>query len=255
MSVLNSQVGGGWLLGDAIPLRTTVWTRWTPHVARDVSLWPSHWPAQGDLLHWCQSAAPGVAVILILMGIVYLLFGFTIAKILVTLNAALIGGFLGAIIGEKAGGGGAALPGAITAGLLSATAAWPTLKGSVAVFGGLLGAVVGVAIWRLSDLDPNFGWSGGLTGLVLCGLLSLLLFRPCVITYTSLQGAVMVVFGTLALMLKHDDLGPSLSYQLAGKPFLLPMTIFVPTLLGYIYQQSMSPAGAVEGPPPPPKKG
>ena len=30
------------------------------------------------------------------------------------------------------------------------------------------------------------------------------------------------------------------------------MTVFVPTLLGYIYQQSMSPAA--EGPPPPPKK-
>ncbi len=236
----------------AVPLRAAAWTNWSPRAeAVTHSLVPSHWPAQGDLLHWCQSAAPGLAVMLILMGIVYLLFGFSFAKILVTLNAALIGGVLGATIGERAGGGGAALPAAVVAGLLAATAAWPTLRGSVAVLGGLLGGVLGVTVWRLADLDPTFGWSGGLTGLVFCGLLSLLLFRPCVITYTSLQGAAMVVFGTLALILKHDDFGPSLHNTLTGKPLLLPMTIFVPTLLGYIYQQSMS--GVPAGPSPPKK--
>ncbi len=253
MVTLNGPMG--WLLADAIPLRSTTWVRSAPRAIRDVSSWPTHWPAQADLIHWCQVAAPGMAVLSILIGIVYLLFGFSIAKILVTLNAAMIGGIAGAVVAERAGGGGAALPGAITAGLLAATCAWPTLKGSVAVLGALLGAVLGVAIWRLSNLDPTFGWSGGLTGLVLCGLLSLLLFRPCVITYTSLQGAAMVVFGTIALLLKHDDFGPSLNSQLTGKPFLLPMTIFVPTLLGYIYQQSMSaPDVAPAGPPPPPKK-
>ena len=121
----------------------------------------------------------------------------------------MIGGWVGAELGERVGGPGAALPGAVVAGLLAATVAWPTLKWSTAVLGGLLGAIVGVAIWRLSDLDPTFGWSGGLTGLVFCGLLSLLLFRPCVITYTSLQGAAMLVFGVLALVLKHEDMGPS----------------------------------------------
>jgi hypothetical protein len=234
------------------------WPQWPSDAAEHaggLSLSPSQWPAQGQLLHWCQQAAPGLAVVLILAGIVYLLFGLSIAKILVTLNATVIGGWLGAELGERAGGSGAALPGAVVAGLLAATIAWPTLKWSVAVLGGMLGLVLGVAAWRLSDLDPSFGWSGGLTGLVLCGLLSLLVFRACVITYTSLQGAAMVVFGTLALILKHEDLGPSLHSQMTGKPFLLPMAIFVPTLIGYIYQRAMSaPAPTPAGPPPPPKK-
>ena len=98
-------------------------------------------------------------MLLILVGIVYLLFGFSIAKILVTLNAALVGGWIGALVGERTGGGGAALPGAVILGLLSATAAWPTLRGSVAVLGAMLGAILGVVVWRLSDLDPTFGWS------------------------------------------------------------------------------------------------
>ena len=256
MGVLNQVVGRGSLLADAggpWALRSTGWSSWRPRaVPDDASFLPAHWPAQDDLLHWCQAAAPGVGVMLILIGIVYLLFGFSIAKVLVTLNAAIIGGWAGALLGERVGGGEAALPGAVIAGLLAGTAAWPTVKGSVAVMGALLGAVLGVAFWRLSNLDPTFGWSGGLTGLVLCSLLSLLLFRPCVMTYTSLQGAAMVVFGVLALILKHDDFGPALNSHLQGRPFLLPMTIFVPTLLGYIYQQTMSPTPV--GPPPPPKK-
>ena len=226
------QVGDGTTAAAA-----AVWTRLPGgHMA---SLSPAHWPGQGELLHWCQSAAPGIAVALILTGIIYLLFGFSMAKVLVTLNALLIGAWAGAIVGHKVGGNGAVLPGVVVCGLLAATAAWPTLRGSVAVLGGMLGGVLGVVVWRLSELDPTFGWSGGLTGLVLCGLLSLLLFRPCVITYTSLQGAAMVVFGTLALLLKHDEMGPSLASHLSGKPLLLPMAIFVPTLLGYVYQQSM----------------
>jgi hypothetical protein len=245
----------GQLLADLLPMRSAGWGHWSPQPVHD-PVWPSHWPVEGDLIHWCQSATPGLAVLSILIGIVYLLFGFSIAKVLVTLNAAMLGAVLGAFAGDRAAGGGAALPGAVTVGLLAASAAWPTLKGSVAVLGAILGAVLGVTAWRLSSLDPTFGWSGGLTGLVLCCLMSLLLFRPCVITYTSLQGSAMVVFGTIALILRHDDFGPSLATQLAGKPFLLPMTIFVPTLAGYIYQQTMSaPAAAVPAaPPPPPKK-
>ena len=112
----------------------------------------------------------------------------------------------------------------------SCAACWPATAGVADVQGvgrrprfGLLGAVLGVTVWRLANLDPAFGWSGGLTGVVLCGLLSLLLFRPCVITYTSLQGATMLVFGALVLVLKHDDMGPSLAGQMDGKPLLLPM--------------------------------
>ena len=256
MGNLNQLVGGGPFLADANglwDLRSTGWARWNPRPVDDgsgLSFLPSHWPAQGDLLHACHNATAPVAVLLILMGIVYLLFGFSIAKILVTLNAAILGGWVGAMIGDRIGGDGASLPGAVVAGLLAATAAWPTMKWSVAVMGGMLGAVLGVVVWRLVDLDPNFGWSGGLTGLVLCALLSLLLFRPCVMTYTSIQGAAMLVFGVLALALKHEDVGPMLNAHLQGRPFVLPMTIFVPTLLGYIYQQTMS--AAPVGPPPPP---
>jgi len=211
---------------------------------------PDHWPIQGDLLTWCQQMSPGMAVLLIMAGIVYLLFGYYAFKILVTLNATILGAYFGAVLGES---NGIAIPAAIVGGLLAAAATWPTMKYAVAVMGGLFGALLGATFWRLGNLDAHFAWSGALSGLIFFGLLSFILFRQCVMTYTSLQGAVMLVFGILALIFKYDQMSSSLSHSFQIKPFLLPLAIFVPTLLGFIYQQNMFPAGG-GGPPAPAKK-
>ena len=177
------------------------------------STFPAHWPVQVDVLEWCKAAGPGIAVILILAGIVFLLFGYSIFKALVTLNAALLGGYVGMLLGEKSG---VEVPSAIVGALLAATAAWPTMKYSVAIMGGLFGMVLGVTMWRLGNLDPNFGWSGGVTGMVFFGLLSFLLFRECIMTYTSLQGSVMLVFGLLGLILEIPGSGRPVDPSLSG---------------------------------------
>jgi hypothetical protein len=205
---------------------------------------PNHWPLQADLLQWCHTMGPGMAVLLILGGIVYLLFGMYIFKILVTLNAAIMGAYLGAVVGETSG---TTIPAAIVGGLLAAAATWPIMKHAVGIMGGVFGALLGATVWRLCNLDPAFIWSGALTGIVFCGLLSFVLFRQCIMTYTSLQGSVMLVFGSLALIFKYDNLSSSLVESMQLKPFLLPLAIFVPTLLGIIYQQTMFPAAAHSG--------
>ena len=61
---------------------------------------PKTWPHQKDLLTWCQQMTPGVAALLILVGIVYLLFGFQIFKGLVLVNAAVVGAYVGAYLGQ-----------------------------------------------------------------------------------------------------------------------------------------------------------
>jgi hypothetical protein len=209
--------------------------------------WPSHWPLQGDLLAWCHSTGPGVATLLIIGGIVYLLFGYYIFKALVTLNSAILGAYFGAVLGDKSG---TEVPAAIVGALLAAAATWPVMKYAVAVMGGLFGALLGATIWRLCDLDPHFAWSGAMTGLVFFGLLSFLLFRQCIMTYTSLQGSVMLVFGILALIFKYDSIASTIDHSFEIKPFLLPLSIFIPTLLGFIYQQAVFPATApASGPP------
>jgi hypothetical protein len=212
---------------------------------------PRHWPAQADLLNFCHKIGPGVAVLLVVLGIVYLLFGLYIFRALVTLNAAILGAYFGAVLGQASN---AAVPAAIVGGLLSACATWPIMKYAVAILGGVAGALLGATVWRLCALDPTFTWSGALTGLVFFGLLSFLLFRQCIMTYTSLQGAVMVVFGGISLAFRTDQIARLLNHSLATKQFLLPMAIFIPTLVGFVYQQAMFPLAGAEANPAPGKK-
>jgi len=209
----------------------------------------THWPAQADLLAWCRTIGPGEAALLILVGVIYLLFGINMFKFLVMLNVALIGAMLGAVIGQKTG---SELPGAIVGGVSGAALTFPFMKYAVALIGGLFGIMVGCALWRVSSLPGDLFWAGGLCGCLLFGLLSFVIFKVCVMTYTSLQGAIMIVVGVLGLLLKYPSFAMSLTQTLTLKPFILPVAIFVPTIMGLIYQHSGPTPQSVK--PVPPKK-
>ncbi|MCS7032785.1 MAG: hypothetical protein NZ561_02190, partial [Phycisphaerae bacterium] len=131
-------------------------------------------PEQTDLLHWCQTMNPGAAMLLVAAGVVYLLFGFYLFKWLVTLNAALVGAYLGSLVGQS---GDAAIAGAFMGGFAAAAATWPLMNYAVTIMGGLFGALLGISLWRSVGLDPTYAWSGGLTGLIFFGMLSFLVFR------------------------------------------------------------------------------
>jgi hypothetical protein len=102
--------------------------------------------------------------------------------------------------------------------------------------GGLFGALLGISVWRAVGLDPGYAWSGGLTGLVFFGMLSFVVFRLSVMTYTSLQGSVMLIFGVLSLIYKYPDFAGRVTEALTIKPFILPAAIFIPTICGMFYQ-------------------
>ncbi len=200
---------------------------------------PSHWPAQTDLLTWCQTMTPGTAAILLVMGVVFLMFGWYMYKWLVTLNAALFGAYIGAYLGSHTND---AIAGALIGGFTAAAASWPLMKWAVAVMGGLFGAALGASVWRSFNLDPQFAWAGGMSGLLFLGMLNFILFRGSVIMYTSLQGAVMLIFGALGLIYKYQSIAPMLTDNMTSRAFILPAAIFVPAMFGLIYQQMNYPA-------------
>ena len=194
----------------------------------------AHWPGQRDLLTYCQGMGPAVAAMLIVGGLVYLLYGMRWFKTLVVLNAAAVGAILGGAVGYQ---GGAAIPGAVVGAVLAGVITWPMMKWAVAIMGATTGALLAATVWRVAGLDPAFTWAGALTGLVGGCLMCFILFRGCVMTYTSLQGSVMVIFGVLGLLFMYRDLGPRIGKYLAVKPYFLPLCIFIPTIMGIIYQQ------------------
>jgi hypothetical protein len=207
---------------------------------------PPHWPAQADLLAWSYDMSAALALLLVLLGIVYLLFGFHLFKPLALLNAAFIGSLVGIYISQKTGG---PLPSGVLGGFIGAAVTYPLMKWAVAVMGGLFGAVLGLTLWRTFGLEPGFAWTGAMMGLIACGLLCFIVFRGSVMAYTSLQGSTMLVFGILSLVFKYQGVAPRLTESLQLKPFLLPMVVFIASILGLIYQQHRELTAPVGGPP------
>ncbi len=211
---------------------------------------PDRWPGQVDILKECQSMPTVLAVFLIIAGLTYLLWGFRYFQWLVLLNATILGGLVGYKLGIPYD---AAIPCAIIGSFIAGAITWQSMKYSIAVMGGLFGAILGASLWRAAGLEPAFAWSGAGMGLILFGLLSFIIFRESLMTYMSLQGAVMIVFGSLGLIYKMNEVGPILTEKLNVTPFLLPMAIFIPAVVGIIYQQQTT-AAPEGGPPPPPAK-
>jgi hypothetical protein len=196
---------------------------------------PAHWPAQTDLIGWCKHMGPGLAALLIALGVVYLLFGFKMFRVLMMLNAAALGAAIGISLGQKTEIGFALM---VLCGFVAAAITWPMMKWAVAILGGLAGALLGASVWQTFGLDPHFAWSGALTGLVLFGLLSFIIFRGSVTMYMSLQGAAMLILGVLAMIFKYEQIAPKVTSTMTLKPFLLPMAVIIPAIIGMLYQQS-----------------
>ncbi|MCS7034224.1 MAG: hypothetical protein NZ561_09545, partial [Phycisphaerae bacterium] len=57
-----------------------------------------------------------------------------------------------------------------------------------------------------------------------------------VMTYTSLQGSVMLIFGGLSLIYKYPDLSPRITEAMTIKPFILPAAVCIPAIIGMFYQ-------------------
>jgi hypothetical protein len=202
-------------------------------------LMPSHWPAQMDLLTACQNLGPGEACLLVLLGIVYLMFGYSIFKALVTLNAMAAGAYLGALLGKSSN---AMAAGAFIGAVIAAAITFPLMKYAIMVMGGIFGAALGASLWRQASLQPDLAWAGALSGLIFFGMLSMIVYRGSVILYTSLQGAVMLVFGVLSLLYKYQGVAPDVTAIFSKRAFILPTVVLVPALVGLLYQQSMYPA-------------
>ncbi|HMO26848.1 MAG TPA: hypothetical protein PKB10_11315 [Tepidisphaeraceae bacterium] len=204
---------------------------------------PTQWPATTDLLEWCHMLNAGTAALLLVGGIVYLLFGYYLFKGLITLNAALAGAYVGAIFGKL---GEAVVPGAFIGAFIAAAVCWPMMRWAVAITGALIGFILGIAVWRAIGLDPSFSPAGGAVGLVFFGMISFILFKGSVMMFTSVQGASMIIVGALGLLQKYQEIAPTIQKSLEQSPVILPMAVFVPAVIGLIYQQSTGEAEAAK---------
>jgi MFS family permease len=213
--------------------------------------WTSQWqlPSQGEAMDALSHLADTklglvVALLLLACGLVYLVQGWKIFKILVVANAAVLGAMLGARVGGLMHGENMWLWAGSLGALLCATLSWPLMKYAVSVMGGLSGSLLGYGLWfyvgHLTGQQHilQYAWAGALIGLVTLGLLAFVVFRLVITIFTALQGSVMTVAGLVSLLMVNDSLATRLEPQLRNNQYLLLLLLAVPAIIGVGYQYS-----------------
>ena len=185
------------------------------------------------------------AVALVLVGVVFLLYGYRYFKAVVIINAAAIGALCGMYLGTRAGSASMPVVLGVAGAVLLGVLAWPAIRYCVCLMGALAGAVVGMGLWHfvaeavgLRELG-QYSWAGALVGMVVVGMLAFVVFQTCVMIFTSVQGALMIVSGACALLLAPGlGLKESVLPALRDNPYLLTVLIGVPAVLGFAFQHA-----------------
>ncbi|HUT01534.1 MAG TPA: DUF4203 domain-containing protein [Phycisphaerae bacterium] len=206
-------------------------------------------PSQGEVLDSLIGLAQSnygavMAMFLFACGLVYMLQGWKIFKVLVVANAAVLGAVIGAHLGGLLRGQDTWLYTGIAGGMLLAVLAGPLMKYAVSLMGGLAGSFVGYSLWhyvaRTVDRPEmgQYGWVGALIGLITLGLLAFVILKAVVTIVTSIQGSLMTVSGIVALLMKHPALRESLEFPLRQNTHLIALLVGVPAVIGFAFQYS-----------------
>lgn len=190
-------------------------------------------PPNEAFWNWVAGLGYVEAAVSIAIGLVYLLYGFKVFKILVIVNAAALGAWVGYLATQQWQIPWWTPP---VAGLALGLLAWPLMRYAVCVMGALAGALLGTFIAKAIGLSDQAVLAGAIIGLATLGLLAFVIFRIIVTGFTSLQGSLLATAGVVAVAARALHLSDPIRQGLADRPYMLPILIFVPAAAGFVYQ-------------------
>ncbi|MCI0498453.1 MAG: hypothetical protein L0Y36_02055 [Planctomycetales bacterium] len=182
------------------------------------------------------------ALLMISVGVVYMLYGWRIFRVLVVISFGFIGLFLGILAGEKLSTSpNAVIWGGLAGMILFAIVSIPLMKWCVSVLGALAGGIVTGGLWIALGLSQVYLPAGFIVGFIAGGLISFILLKVSVMLFTSLGGSLILVSGMLALLHQYET-------QVTTPPtghihnlvtlhdWFLPLVLILPTVIGMIIQ-------------------
>ncbi len=176
------------------------------------------------------------AITFISFGVICLMYGWRVFKVLVTICFALLGMLAGAFVSQQISSEGnplfASLIGMGILGILSV----PLMRWAVSILGAMSGGVLTSALWYAVGLSETYIWAGALVGIVAGGMISFIIFRIAVILFTSLWGAGLIVVGILALLFLYPHTSMQVDTLVHRHNWFLPAVLGVPTALGLFLQ-------------------
>ncbi len=182
-------------------------------------------------LTWLQ------AVLAISFGIVYLMYGWRIFRVLVVICFALIGMFIGIKLGTMAG---SAIWGGVIGLILLSAMSMPLMKWCVCVLGAVAGGILTAGLWYAFGWAQAYIWAGATVGIVAGGMISFIVLKASVMLFTSLGGSAVTVIGILALLHLYENnqipITTHIHDLVHDQNWFLPVALMVPTLIGVIMQ-------------------
>ena len=168
------------------------------------------------------------------IGLVFLLYGFKLYKLLVSLVFAAVGSVLGGALAACVGW--SAMLGMVAGALVLGLLAWPLHR----IAWGLLGGAIlgGAAVLLLSARSQDPILLAIVATVIFAGgfILTLLLMRPLIILVTAILGAAVLVQAILRLSLLWPSFGDPVASMLQAKPYLLAILVALAAALGFLLQ-------------------
>ncbi len=182
-------------------------------------------------LSWLQ------AIIAISFGVVYLLYGWRIFRVLVVISFGLAGMVIGIRMGSYVGSN---LWGGVIGLVLMAIVSVPLMRWCVCILGSVAGGIVTGGIWYACSLPEIYIWAGAAVGAVAGGMISFIVLKLSVMLFTSMGGSVIVSVGVLALMNSYENAQEPVTTHIHdmvyNENWFLPVVLLVPTIIGMITQ-------------------
>ncbi len=175
------------------------------------------------------------AMTFISFGVVCLLYGWRVFRVLVVMSFFVLGLIGGIHLGEIVSAGGSTLLG-IMLGIVLAIISIPMMRWAVCLLGAAAGGLITAGVWHAFSLPPQYIWAGGLAGVIAGGMMSFIIFRISVMLFSSLTGSGLMVTGMLALLYLYPSSQAQVDELVHQENWFLPIAIMIPTAVGVFLQ-------------------
>lgn len=204
-------------------------------VENDVQVVPVDWIwGQIESLSWFHAIAA------ISFGVVYLLYGWRIFKVLAVICFSMIGLFVGIYLGEKVDN---PVWGGIIGLAMLGFVSIPMMKWAICILGAIAGGTLTGALWYAFELPQMYLWAGAAVGLVAGGMISFIVFKIAVMLFTSMGGSATMMAGFLSLLHQYqlldnpDAESTPIQNMIYNHHWFLAVVIILPTMIG-VYTQN-----------------
>jgi hypothetical protein len=201
---------------------------------------PSHVFNWSSWVGQLEQLPPLALILMIAAGIIFLLYGRSLFRWIVIINAIVLGGTLGWQVGQST-----AYPYIVAIGLavVFGLLGWPLFKFAIAVSSGLVGATL---VWQVVSLYERWAYywpAFVVVGFLVFAILGWFLLKAMIIVVTSVQGAAMIILSLVVLAQRGGILVGSIWTQV-DEPGAVHLAVLILAVLGVLYQIGFAEGGA-----------